>query len=101
MLVPIQTSGHKPPLFFVHGRPGIMPVGPALSRVLGPDQPLYVFHASGIDGRGPVIDNVPEMVRTPARRRVSNASERVSRSPTDTSGGAQQGFEGKLRPPQL
>jgi thioesterase domain-containing protein len=64
MLVPIQTSGHKPPLFFVHGRPGIMPVGPALSRVLGPDQPLYVFHASGIDGRGPVIDNVPEMVRT-------------------------------------
>jgi thioesterase domain-containing protein len=64
MLVPIQTSGRKPPLFFVHGRPGIMPVGRTISRVLGPDQPLYVFHASGIDGRGPVIDNVPEMVRT-------------------------------------
>ena len=64
MLVPIQTSGHKPPLFFVHGRPGIMPVGRTISRVLGPDQPLYVFHANGIDGREPVIDNVPEMVRT-------------------------------------
>jgi thioesterase domain-containing protein len=63
MLVPIQTSGTKPPLFFVHGRPGVMPVGPILVRGLGPDQPVYVFHANGIDGQRPLIDNVRDMVR--------------------------------------
>ena len=27
MLVPVQTSGEKPPLFFVHGLHGVMPLG--------------------------------------------------------------------------
>jgi thioesterase domain-containing protein len=65
MLVPIETSGNKPPLFFVHGSHGYMPLGPPIARVLGPDQPLYAVNANGIDGRQsgqPVIDNMHDMV---------------------------------------
>jgi thioesterase domain-containing protein len=63
MLVPIQTSGHKPPLFFVHGMYGVMFLGSSFARALGPDQPFYVINANGIDGRGPVLDDPAEMVR--------------------------------------
>ena len=63
MLVPIQTSGKKPPLFFVHGLHGIMWLGATLARGLGQDQPLYAIHANGVDGRRPVIDNLEDMVR--------------------------------------
>ena len=38
MLVPIQPSGSKPPLFFVHGIHGVMFVGSSFARVLGPEQ---------------------------------------------------------------
>jgi thioesterase domain-containing protein len=61
MLRPIQTSGNKPPLFFVHGVHGVMPLGPTFARVLGADQPLYIINADGIDGKRPIIDNVPDM----------------------------------------
>lgn len=64
MLVPVQPSGSKPPLFFVHGLHGVMPLGTGLARVLGPDQPLYAVNASGIDGRGPVLHTVGDMVQT-------------------------------------
>src|SRR5712692_2257657 len=63
MLVPIQTSGNKPPLFFIHGVHGDMPLGTTFSRVLGAHQPVYAIYASGMDGRRPVIDNMPDMVR--------------------------------------
>jgi thioesterase domain-containing protein len=63
MLVPLQTSGNKPPLFFVHGDRGFsFDVGPQFARMLGPDQPVYVINANGMDGRQPVIESVPEMV---------------------------------------
>jgi thioesterase domain-containing protein len=63
MLVPLQTSGSKPPLFFVHGLRGIaFSVGWRFARMLGPDQPLYVVNANGLDGRRPVIEHVREMV---------------------------------------
>jgi thioesterase domain-containing protein len=62
MLVPIQTSGKKPPLFFVHGLHGLMMLGSTFARAFGPDQPLYVINANGMDGRRPVIDNVRDMV---------------------------------------
>lgn len=62
MLVPIHASGTKPPLFLIHGVAGITPLGSTLARALGPQQPFYVFHANGIDGRQPVIDNMPDMV---------------------------------------
>jgi len=62
MLVPIRTSGTRPALFFVHGAHGVMPLRPSLAPVLGTDQPFYIIHANGMDGRDPVIDNMQEMV---------------------------------------
>src|SRR5262245_57454599 len=62
MLVPIQTSGDKPPLFFIHGMYGVMPLGAIFARVLGPDQPLYAVHADGVDGHQSVIDDFGKMV---------------------------------------
>src|SRR6266852_3377663 len=53
MLQPVQTSGTKPPLFFVHGLHGVMPLGRIFAEGLGPDQPLYAVHANGIDVRRP------------------------------------------------
>jgi thioesterase domain-containing protein len=64
VLVPIQTSGEKPPLFFVHGLHGVMWLGTTFARILGQNQPLYVIHAEGTDGRRPAIDNLDDMVRT-------------------------------------
>src|SRR5229473_886157 len=63
MLVPVQTSGHRPPLFLVHGMHGDMAAIPTFARVLGPDQPLYAIYANGTNGRQPVIDNMADMVR--------------------------------------
>ena len=60
MLTPIQTAGKKPPLFFIHGTNGIMPIGAAFGRILGTDQPLYVINANGFDGR-PRHASVDEM----------------------------------------
>jgi thioesterase domain-containing protein len=63
MLVSLQTSGSRPPLFFVHGMRGIaFTVRSQFARMLGSDQPLYVITANGLDGRKPIIENVPEMV---------------------------------------
>jgi thioesterase domain-containing protein len=62
MLVPYQTSGTKPPLFFVHGLRGIMfAVGSRFARSLRPDQPVYVVNSNGLDGRQPP-EHVSEMV---------------------------------------
>jgi thioesterase domain-containing protein len=63
MLLPIKTSGSKPPLFFVHGYHGILlAVGEDFAQELGADQPFYGFLANGFDGRQPVISDVQEMV---------------------------------------
>src|SRR5260370_17904402 len=63
MLVPIQRSGSKPPLFLVHGMFGVIAAASTFVRVLGPDRPLYAVLANGIDGRQPVIDDLGEMKR--------------------------------------
>jgi len=52
----------KPPLFFVHGMYGVMPLGGIFAPVLGEDQPFYAVQANGIDGRGTVIDDFGQMV---------------------------------------
>jgi thioesterase domain-containing protein len=62
MLVPVQTSGAKPPLFFVHGLHGVMPLGPDFARVLGPEQPLYAVNANGMEGRRPVTKTIRDMI---------------------------------------
>src|SRR4029077_2793666 len=63
MLIPIQTAGSKPPMFFVHGMHGDMAAGSTFARVLGPDRPLYAVLANGMDGRQPVINDMGDMVR--------------------------------------
>jgi thioesterase domain-containing protein/acyl carrier protein len=45
-LVPIQTTGNKPPFFWIHGDYSSVP----LSRALGPDQPFYVLEHQAQDG---------------------------------------------------
>jgi len=63
MLMPINRSGTKPPLFLVHGMIGDVGSATPFANALGPDRPLYAIHANGTDGREPVIDNMPDMVR--------------------------------------
>ncbi len=62
MLLSVQPSGRQPPLFFLHDQYGIVPFGTELADVLGPDQPLHVIHANGIDGRGPILPDLRSMV---------------------------------------
>src|SRR5262249_29622703 len=64
MLVPVQTSGAKPPLFIVHGLVGVMAMGQFLAQALGPEQPLYAIHANGIDGRETKPGRVTDMARS-------------------------------------
>jgi thioesterase domain-containing protein len=62
MLVAVQTSGARPPLFFVHGLHGVMPLGPDFAGVLGAEQPLYAVNANGMDGRRPVTNTMRDMI---------------------------------------
>src|SRR5262249_39496825 len=63
VLVSLQTSGKSPPLFFVHGAMGIMPLGPYLVRRFGPDQPFYAVNASGFYPGQAIIENARDMVQ--------------------------------------
>src|SRR5262249_18285828 len=63
MLMPINTSGTRPPLFLVHGMIGDVGSATPFAHALGPDRPFYTIHANGTDGRDPVIDNMADMVR--------------------------------------
>jgi thioesterase domain-containing protein len=64
MLVPVQTSGGKPPLLVVHGLVGVMALGHFLAESLGPDQPLYAIQANGMNGGETKPGTVKEMARS-------------------------------------
>ena len=49
-LVPMQTSGNRPPFFCVHGGTGHVLNFRDLARHLGPSQPFYALQAEGLDG---------------------------------------------------
>ncbi len=49
-LVPIQPSGTRPPLYFVHAHGGNVLGYRELADRLGPDQPFYGLQAQGLDG---------------------------------------------------
>jgi thioesterase domain-containing protein len=53
MLQTIRAEGSRPPFFVVHGFHGAMAIGHPMGRALDADQPLYVLHARGLDGREP------------------------------------------------
>jgi amino acid adenylation domain-containing protein len=48
-LVPIQTTGTKPPFFCIHGINGAVIRFYDLSKYLGPDQPFYGLQAQGLE----------------------------------------------------
>lgn len=50
-LVPIQTGGTRPPIFFAHSIGGEVYSYKALARHLGADQPFYGLQARGLDGK--------------------------------------------------
>ncbi len=49
VLIPLWRQGSAPPLFLVHGRHGQAFVSPHFMRLLGDDQPVWVFQARGLD----------------------------------------------------
>jgi acyl-CoA synthetase (AMP-forming)/AMP-acid ligase II/thioesterase domain-containing protein/NAD(P)-dependent dehydrogenase (short-subunit alcohol dehydrogenase family)/acyl carrier protein len=51
-LVPLQTTGSRPPLFCLPGAEDAI-VFRALAAAIDPDQPLYCIQAPGLDGRSP------------------------------------------------
>ncbi len=57
-LVPIQPDGTLPPLFFIHSPSA---THQALSALLGPEQPLYGFQQSGLDGQGEPHTRIEDM----------------------------------------
>src|SRR5262245_45635563 len=63
VLVSLQTSGKRPPLFFVHGASGVMPLGRYLVRGFGLDQPFYAVNASGFHPGQPIIESARDMVQ--------------------------------------
>jgi amino acid adenylation domain-containing protein len=60
-LVPIQTGGARPPLFFVHSIGGEVYSYKALARHLGADQPFYGLQARGLDGKQAPFRDMVEM----------------------------------------
>jgi amino acid adenylation domain-containing protein len=60
-LVPIKTSGTKPPFFLIHGDGGHVLFFNALGTYMDKDQPYYAFQAQGLDGREPPLDDVRDM----------------------------------------
>src|ERR1700751_2679905 len=61
MLIPIQSSGVNPPLYFIHGLQGFMPAGRFLVSSLGPSQPFYAINANGLEGRASAPTSVKDM----------------------------------------
>jgi len=59
-LVAIQPGGRRPTLFVAHAVGGEVLSYFDLSRLLGPDQPLYGFRTVGHDGTQPLLQTIEE-----------------------------------------
>lgn len=71
-LVPITTSGSKPPFFCVAGSGGLALAFLALAQELGPDQPFYGLQAKGMERRG-----FPDLTIAGAARRYAKIIQSV------------------------
>lgn len=60
-LVPIQTGGHRPPIFLVHGAEGNVLLYKHLARNLGDNQPIYGLQSLGVDGHEGAETTIEEM----------------------------------------
>jgi pimeloyl-ACP methyl ester carboxylesterase len=63
MLVPVRTSGARPPLVLIHGFDGQMLFVKRLAWLMPPDLPIYGIQARGMDGRSEPHATVDEMAR--------------------------------------
>lgn len=74
-LVPLKTTGSRPPLFLVHAIGGNVVGYQQLAACLPADQPLYALQARGLDGKCPPAQTVEEMAGcySAAIRRVQPA----------------------------
>ena len=66
-LVPIQTSGSRPPFFCIHGAGGNVLIYRELAQRLGPDQPFYGLQAVGLDASCPPLTSIEEMAAAYAK----------------------------------
>ncbi|MEO3777997.1 amino acid adenylation domain-containing protein [Micromonospora sp. B11E3] len=60
-VVPIRTTGSRPPLFLVHPLGGNVLCYVRLARHLGPGQPVYALQAAGADPGTEPLGSVPEL----------------------------------------
>lgn len=60
-LVPIQSQGELPPLYFVSGAGGHALIFQTLSTYLGLDQPVYALQPRGLDGRVPFMTRMEDI----------------------------------------
>lgn len=60
-LVPIKTSGTKPPLYLVHGGGLNIILFKSISNYLDPEQPLYGLQAIGLNKPVQLLDSIEEI----------------------------------------
>jgi amino acid adenylation domain-containing protein len=70
-LVPVQTSGSKPPFFCVHSVGGEVLVYSALAARLAPDQPFIAFRASGYDADSEPLRSIEEQAALYIREMIA------------------------------
>lgn len=63
IVVPVQTSGDKPPFFGVHAHEGGVLFWRNIVSHLPGDQPFYALQALGVDGIQTPLNRIPDMAR--------------------------------------
>lgn len=71
VIVPLRTSGSKPPLFLVHGAGGNILLYRDLVNFLGNDQPVYGIQSKGLDGKSKPLRSIEEMGQEYAKEIIS------------------------------
>ena len=62
-LVPLRTSGARPPLFLIPPAASTAMRFERLAQYLGEDQPVYAFEYPGMDGKTKPLTSIPEMAK--------------------------------------
>ena len=63
-LLPVQTSGTRPPLFVVHDGVGGLLCARGLAGELGPDQPIYGIRCEGLNGQPLAARSLEQLAAT-------------------------------------
>jgi len=87
-LVPIRSSGKRPPLFLLHAIGGNVLNYIPLARALGSDQPVYGIQAVGLDGLTPPLDSLEAM----AERYLAEIRQVQPHGPYFLAGGSMGGM---------